>query len=237
MAEKGFWPLYEGKHIEQFLVDIKPIERWVSLEACEEKYGRLPRRSCRLLFRRIARNTDDRTCIAAVVPEASCSATYEVILPADVVPDALAAVFNSFAFDYGLRLRIGGTTLNFTYIERLATPLPAATSGVPALYTRSVAGTPVTNVAELPDLWPAIAALNLAVAEAYGLSPDEFKHILSTFPVLARKRPAFFAYLRERVAEWEEEVGKRRNASRYPEAGALSGLGVAEGSGDDSRAR
>jgi hypothetical protein len=40
MAEKGFWPLYEGKHIEQFLVDIRPIQRWVSLEACQKKYGR-----------------------------------------------------------------------------------------------------------------------------------------------------------------------------------------------------
>jgi hypothetical protein len=44
-----------------------------------------------------------------------------------------------------------------------------------------------------------------SVAEAYGLSADDFAHILTTFPVLARKRPAFYAFLQERVAEWRAE--------------------------------
>lgn len=41
-----------------------------------------------------------------------------------------------------------------------------------------------------------------AVAEAYGIGPDDFEHILSTFPGFARKRPEFFAYLQQRLEEW-----------------------------------
>ncbi|CEK13067.1 hypothetical protein CWRG_00343, partial [Chthonomonas calidirosea] len=33
-----------------------------------------------------------------------------------------------------------------------------------------------------------------------------FEYILSTFPVFARKRPEFYAYLQERVQEWKREV-------------------------------
>jgi hypothetical protein len=32
-------------------------------------------------------------------------------------------------------------------------------------------------------------------------------YILSTFPVSARKRPAFYDYLTKRLVEWKEEVG------------------------------
>ncbi|GIW45683.1 MAG: hypothetical protein KatS3mg077_2965 [Candidatus Binatia bacterium] len=86
MAEKGFWPLYEGKHIEQFLVDIKPIERWVSLEACEKKYGKPPDPGPKLVFRDIASNTNERTCIAAVLPEGSCAGNTLACIISDSAP-------------------------------------------------------------------------------------------------------------------------------------------------------
>ena len=47
----------------------------------------------------------------------------------------------------------------------------------------------------------------LAVAQAYNLTPDDFEYILSTFPVFARKRPGFYAYLKERVRQWRVEAG------------------------------
>jgi hypothetical protein len=43
---------------------------------------------------------------------------------------------------------------------------------------------------------------NLVVAEAYGLNPDDFEHILNTFPAFARKRPELSAYLRQRLKDW-----------------------------------
>jgi len=201
MADAGFWPLYEGKHIEQFLVDIRPIERWVNLQACEGKYGKLPDPGHKLVFRDIASNTNERTCIAAVLPERSCAGNKLPAIRSDLAPDAMAAVLNSLALDFSVRLRTAGTHLNFTYVARFAVPEPPLTRGLPVLPTRSVAGIPATNVAELPDLWPAIATLNLAVAEAYGLTPDDLAYILTTFPVLARKRPEFVRYLARRIKD------------------------------------
>jgi len=39
--------------------------------------------------------------------------------------------------------------------------------------------------------------------------PADSAHVLPTFPVFARKRPEFFAYLRTRLAEWAEDEGNR----------------------------
>lgn len=206
MAEAGFWPLYEGKHIEQFLVDIRPIERWVSLEACQKKYGRLPDPGPKLVFRDIASNTNERTCIAAVLPERSCAGNSLPVIASDLPPDSMAAVLNALPLDFSVRLRTAGTHLNFTYVERFAVPPADVTRSLPTLPTKSVATTLASHVADLSECWDHVWFVNRAVAETYGLTPDDFEYILSTFPAFARKRPEFYAYLQERVQEWKREV-------------------------------
>jgi hypothetical protein len=229
MAEKGFWPLYEGKHIEQFLVDIKPIERWVSLEACRYKYGKPPEPGPKLVFRDIASNTNERTCIAAVLPERSCANNKLPVVPTPAVAaDIASSVLNSLAFDFVIRFRVS-STMNFTHVSRAAVPHVSDVRALPIARSRSVVAESITHVSELRDLWPAVWLSNRAVAEAYGLGPDDFEHILSTFPVFTRKRPAFFAYLRERLAEWKKEAAGRDTLARYLEAPALRALRVAEG--------
>jgi len=206
MAEKGFWPLYEGKHIEQFLVDIKPIERWVSLKVCEKKYGRPPDPGPKLVFRAIASNTNERTAIAAVLPSRSAfgHSLYGCMASADL--DLIATVCNSIVFDYTLRLRVSS---NVSPMYLKLPPIPDVDrSSVPVFSTREAAhSTQITNLAELSDLWSDIWETNRAVAEAYGLGPNDFEYILSTFPVFARKRPKFYAYLKERVRQWKVEAG------------------------------
>ncbi len=206
MAEAGFWPLYEGKHIEQFLVDIKPIERWVSLKACEKKYRRLPDPGPKLVFRNIASNTDERTCIAAVLPERSCAGHTLSGIASHLPPDSMAAVLNALPFDFSVRLRTAGTDLDFTYVERLAVPPSDVTRALPCLPTKSVATTLASHGADRPEWWDHVWLVNRAVAEAYGLGPDDFAYILSTFPVFAGNRPAFYDYLEGRVHEWKREV-------------------------------
>ncbi|MEO0250329.1 MAG: hypothetical protein ABIN58_12560, partial [candidate division WOR-3 bacterium] len=213
-AEAGFWPLYEGKHIEQFLVDIKPIERWVSLEACERKYGKPPDPGPKLVFRDIARNTDERTCIAAVLPERSCANhKLPIMRYADGIEPALLSVMNSLAFDFTVRLRSGSTSLTFSHLARCPVPDPSAVMG-PDL--NGLSG--IEHVSTVRDHWPDLWLFNRAVAEAYDLTPDDFAHILSTFPVFARKRPAFFAYLQKRLAEWAEEVRQADKPTVHYEA-------------------
>jgi hypothetical protein len=46
-----------------------------------------------------------------------------------------------------------------------------------------------------------------------GLGAHDLEHILSTFPVFARKRPEFHAYLLARLAEWKEEAGETARSS------------------------
>jgi hypothetical protein len=198
MAEAGFWPLYEGKHIEQFLVDIRPIERWVSLEACEHKYGKQPDPSPKLVFRAIARNTDERTSIAAVLPEAACfgHSLYGCVTSSD--PHLVAAVANSLPFDYTLRLRVSA---NVSPMYLKLPPIPDFSGTFqPVLLTASAHEDLARSVADRRELWAAIASLNLAVAEAYGLTLDDLAYILTTFPVLARKRPEFYAYLVDQLS-------------------------------------
>ena len=213
MAEKGFWPLYEGKHIEQFLVDIRPIERWVSLEACQRKYGRLPDPNPKLVFRAIASSTNERTCIAAVLSERSCfgNSCWGAVLNQNHA-EVLCSILNSLALDYASRLRISAN-MNFTHVGRIAVLSPGEAYNLPALPTQSVIHDGISHISDLEDPWPSIWLVNRAVAEAYGLTPDDFGYILSTFPVFARKRPAFYAYLQERVQEWKEEQGVRSGSA------------------------
>jgi hypothetical protein len=63
----------------------------------------------------------------------------------------------------------------------------------------------LSHITEQRDLWPLLWDANRAVAEAYGLSADDFDHILASFPGFARKRAEFFLYLQERLAEWRAE--------------------------------
>jgi len=203
MAEKGFWPLYEGKHIEQFLIDIKPIERWVSLEAAEKKTGRLPDPGPKLVFRDIASNTNERTCIAAVLPEKSC-ANHKLPIISSENDAVLICLLNSFSFDFSVRLRSGSTSLTFCQMARCPAPNPS-TFGKVTMRTFSLCKSSEKNISELEDQWNYVWIINCEIAEAYGLTPDDFEYILTTFPVFARKRPEFFAYLKRRIAEWKEE--------------------------------
>ena len=215
MREQGFWPVFEGKHIDQFVVGIKPIRWWLSVELAERKYGRKPRAEPTLVFRETARNTDERTCIAAVLPACSAAAHTLTGMVADHVDaHAAASVFNSLAFDWCLRLRTAGTHVSFTYIQPMPVLAPAVLKQLPVIATRLAWESRIQHITEDRDLWPAIWSANRAIADAYGLNRADLGHILSTFPGMARKRQDFVAYVRARLGEWADETGERYPAHR-----------------------
>jgi len=99
------------------------------------------RRDWALGFRDIARATDARTMIAAIVPGTAAGNTLPLLLPeTDHAPDharnaaLLLANFNALAFDYVVRQKVQTTHLNWYILEQLpviaparfAEPLPAA---------------------------------------------------------------------------------------------------------------
>jgi hypothetical protein len=205
MAERGFWPLFEGKQVEQFLLGIKPIQRWVRLESLAKPVVK----KARLAFRDIASNTNERTAIAGMLPKDSFSGNTLSILEMEetMIPGAVT-VMNSFCFDYLTRFKTAGTHLNWTYLSRIAVPIHEALAGIPTVETRfSTEFGSVTSIYDCPDCFPELWAANRAVAKAYGLNAVDFEHVVGSFPVFARKRPAFHQFLRERLAEWKAEEG------------------------------
>jgi hypothetical protein len=205
MRTAGFVPLYEGKHIEQFLVGIQPVRWWASIDAAKAKYGRPPDDTPMLVFRETASNTNERTCIAAVLPAGSAgSHKLSGLLVGNVGAVQACSVLNSLAFDYALRFRTAGTNISFTYMRPMPVPPAAMVNALPVIETRMAWELNTSHVTADQSLWPALWSVNRAVAQAYGLGPDDFAHILASFPVMARKRAAFVAYLREHVAEWKK---------------------------------
>jgi hypothetical protein len=202
MRAAGYWPVFEGKHIDQFLVGIKPVRWWLSEAAAERKYGKKPRAEATLVFRETARNTDERTCIAVVLPpESAGSHTLSGAIPERVSPEAAATVLNSICFDFALRLRTAGTHISFTYLNPMPVPPAEIVRSLPSLPSLLAWRDHIEHLADKPALWPRLVEVNRAVADAYGLDAEDFEHILIAFPVMARKRKEFFAYLEERVAE------------------------------------
>jgi hypothetical protein len=182
----------------------------------------------RLGYRDIARTTDIRTLIATIIPRTIHGNKLPTVVVSDGKGDQLisveeqlylAAIWNSFALDWFLRLKVSAT-LNFFYIYQLPVPrLSAADSPIEEFVRRSAklicttpefdglakeAGLkPPTHRAGVMD--PAARAklraeLDAMVAHLYRLTEEEFAHILTTFPIVpeATKQAALDEFTRMR---------------------------------------
>jgi len=96
----------------------------------------------------------------------------------------------------------------FTFLRPLPFPVRTAEvvnrlSWIPTQLTWAPG---IEYITEHRDPWSFPWDANPAVAEAYGLNADDLDHILSAFPVFARKHPDFFGYLKERLERWRIET-------------------------------
>lgn len=216
--EAGCLPLYEGKMIWQFDADYLAPRYWVDVTAGRKSVlGRRPDegqsldyQAYRLGFRDIARNTDTRTLISAMIPptfHGNKLPTVKVFDPQghrkidDATQLFLCAVWNSFTIDWVLRQKVT-TTINFFYLHQLPVPRLAATD---SRFTPIVqrAARLICTTPEFDDLAQAVglknhqdgttepaerarlrAELDGLVAHLYGLTEAEFAHILGTFPLV-----------------------------------------------------
>lgn len=213
MAEKGFWPLYQDAHIHQFTDNFKPFMRYLSLEAHEGKYRKLPEAGEKLVFRDKARSTDERTIIAAVLPRKSAFGHTLNGIALSEEHHTLCWLLNSIAFDFLARFRIGGQHASPYLLRPIAVLIEALPANLGPAFLHDASFRESTPYDDR-NLIPKLLEGNLAVAKAYGLAPPDFEHILFAFPVFARKRPAFYAYLLERLAEWKQGVDAKGGA--YP---------------------
>lgn len=153
-----------------------------------------------------ARNTDERTCIAAVLLEgAAGSHKLTGVICSGVEDDVAATILNSLCFDYALRMRTAGVNVSFTHMHPMPVPSAEVVQDLPHLPTLLAWKERINHISEHEEVWLAIWDANRAIAEAYGLDAADLDHILASFPGMARKRPRFVSYLRSRLADWRDE--------------------------------
>ena len=206
---EGRLPLYEGKMIHQFTHLWGEPKYWID-EAegrkadlgKNEDIGQVLDYQCyRLAHRSIASSTNERTMIASIIPKDvfyghSLNASKGIIEPKNLL--YIVAVLNSFVFDYSLRQRVA-TNLTMFYIYQL--PIPRLTEKDPqfkAIVERAAAL--ICTTPEFDDLRAELlesklmsldsnreqirAELDAMIAHCYGLTEDEFAHVLNTFPIV-----------------------------------------------------
>jgi len=221
----GRLPLCEGKMIHQFRQDFAAPRYWVdenearaALLKKEEDTGQIMGyQQCRLAFRDVARDSDERTMIATILPpKVFCphTMTLELIQPGTDGLDArvrcyLVGLFNSFAVDYLLRQRV---TAHLSLFLVYNLPVPRLAADHPQLLVLAKrAAKLVCTTEDFAELWQKVtgepwtsesgatdaaerarlrAEIDGLVAHLYGLSEEEFAHILATFPVVAKETKA-----------------------------------------------
>ena len=214
----GLVPLIEGKMIwhfdchfaePRFWIEPKKLRKFLFGESTEI----LSADVFRLVFRRQASSTNERTLVTTIIPPAFHADNMASLIVVDsagkpTITDQeqifLCAVLNSLTLDYVVRQRVT-TNLNFFYLYQL--PVPRLTAADPAfrpLVER--AARLVGTTEEFDDLLKEIfgprathrthgertpegraklrAEIDAQVAHLYALTEPEFTHILSTFPLV-----------------------------------------------------
>lgn len=165
-----------------------------------------------LCFRDIARSTDEHTFISALVPRVGAGNKAPLLMPAlrhRAQSIVLLANLDALPFDYIVRQKVGGTTMNFFIVKQLPV-LPPETYGrringerLAEWVTRRALELTYTSddMAPLardlgydgpPFAWDEARRAQLRgeldgmYAHLYGLSRDDFAYILTTFPVLQK---------------------------------------------------
>jgi hypothetical protein len=226
-------PLYQGRMIHHFdfwrsayISGHGPSSVWqplpfdnkefkprhlMALEIHQE-HGIMPSR-CRVVFRDIARNTDTRSLIACCIPPFPCNNKLPILSTSARIEHSLllASVLSSICFDFVLRQRHCGATINWFILEECPLPALSENDDVRASSNRVViaaAGLTFLHRRFAPEwlrlrhLYPELAAkqwkhwwavteddrLRLRVeidalcADLYGLAPDDFDWIVRDDP-------------------------------------------------------
>ena len=230
-------PLYEAKMIHQFdhrwatyepdgsVRDVTLVEKqdpgfvalpryWVREKVVMDRLGDRWDREWLLGWRDICRSTDERTMIATINGEGA-SPEGGTLLSLPEPPHgapALLALWNSFAFDFVARQKVGGTHLKYFTMRQLPVPAPdqlsqrvpwAEVSWKDWLEVRVLellvdsddmnALAVDFGVAARRRVWDmehrrgVRAELDAATFHLFGIARDDVDYIMDTFPIVKRK--------------------------------------------------
>ncbi len=126
--------IYEGKMIEQYTHQFKKPRYWIKNDNIVSKFGEEYHdfKEYRLGFRSIAASTNRRTMVATILPKNICvgnsiiiTKIFDSISGKRLIEESdlffLCGIFNSFLFDYLLRLKVT-TNINMFYIYEMPIP-------------------------------------------------------------------------------------------------------------------
>ena len=220
------WASYRGEEIRNLVIADKADPETVALPRYwvpeTEVADRLASwdRSWLIGFRDIARATDERTVIPAVIPRAAVGNNLPLAI-SNLEPHLVAllgASLSSFALDFVARQKVGGTHLNFFLVEQLPV-LPPETYDQVAPWDRkcTLADWLIPRILELTYTTSDLvgfandlgfdgppfrfdeerravlrAELDACFFYLYGLDRDEVDYVFGTFPIVARHDEAAF---------------------------------------------
>jgi hypothetical protein len=230
--------LYEAKMIHQFdhrwnsyqgidHINVTTVEKsdphfavcpryWLPSATLDERLGPW-QRGWLVSYRRIARNTDERTTVVAVIPRTATADPAMLLMPSEQVVNLLSALvanLNSFCLDYIARQKLGGTDLRNHFLYQFAVIPPKRFES--ALSWDALTTPPIhwfsSRVLELTytawDLQPFArdcgydgppfrwdedrrfllrCELDAAYFHLYGIERDDVDYIMETFPIVKRK--------------------------------------------------
>jgi hypothetical protein len=144
-------------------------------------------RRARLAYRDVASATNRLTLIAAIVP-ASAVTTHTLSCLKTALPVAtqhvLCALLNSLVANYIIRMRVN-THVTASLVSRL--PVPLVAPGDPPFERLGSLAKALAEAAEPVETMAEHAELQALVARLYGLSGEDFEHVLGTFPLIAEE--------------------------------------------------
>jgi Eco57I restriction-modification methylase len=211
LRKRGYLPLHEGKTFHQYDDHWEERPRYcVALDALADKPD-WPRASqyYRLAFRDIASSTNERTGIFCLLPpgvifgnKAPCEREPHSRSTAGVL--TVLTVVNCFVFDFMLRTKVQATVNLFIlngcpypglgpteeqFLAHAALRLTCNHAGYAALYREQVGE--AWREPTPPQTWPILAGedtrwavratVDAVVAKAYGLSREQYGHVLASF--------------------------------------------------------
>ncbi len=207
-SRKGL-PLYEGKMIHQFNAFFAEPRYWIDESAGMSKLQSSSAdmwfRGYRFAFREVSNATNERTCIATILP-ANTFAGHTLWV--GVTPDEykllyFVAIINSLCVDWLARFKVN-THVTLSILSQL--PMPRLTQGnlyFDAIVSRAAQLTCTRQ--EFAALWQSVMdspwspscgaadpaerqrlrdEIDALVAHLYGLSHADFEHILGAFPLV-----------------------------------------------------
>jgi hypothetical protein len=210
LLEMGYAVVLEDDSIHQFTEKWKPAPQYLLsvTHLADKPAWRDALRYFRIMFRRIARSTDSRTIMSAIVPPLRVSASPQPQRSPNATPLCnslvLLSVCNSLPFDWLARLSITAT-VNLFILNRIALPISQNSSrcflahaglrlsctdlSYARLWSQQLGDAwrepkpPLTwpVLATDDDRWEVRAAIDAVVADAYALTRDQYAHVLSSF--------------------------------------------------------